>query len=96
MHIGSERVVIFGLFVARGFIDAEKMEKMFPPPESDVKIFVCGVSTRRYVCVPCVVNIRVKQQPPPMYNVLCGPREDEELSGVLADMGYKKEQVYKF
>lgn len=31
-----------------------------------------------------------------MYKALCGPREDEELTGVLADMGYKKEQVYKF
>jgi cytochrome-b5 reductase len=34
--------------------------------------------------------------PPPMYNALCGPRGEEELKGLLADMGYKKEQVYKF
>jgi cytochrome-b5 reductase len=34
--------------------------------------------------------------PPPMYNALCGPREEEELTGVLGEMGYKKEQVYKF
>merc|ERR1712232_966639 len=34
--------------------------------------------------------------PPPMYNALCGPRGENELTGLLADMGYKKEQVYKF
>mmetsp|Transcript_31217 Transcript_31217/g.65458 ORF Transcript_31217/g.65458 Transcript_31217/m.65458 type:complete len:341 (-) Transcript_31217:391-1413(-) len=34
--------------------------------------------------------------PPPMYNALCGPRGEDEVKGLLADMGYKKEQVYKF
>jgi cytochrome-b5 reductase len=34
--------------------------------------------------------------PPPMYQALCGPREEEELTGLLAEMGYAKEQVYKF
>ena len=34
--------------------------------------------------------------PPGMYGALCGPRDEEELSGVLADMGYSKEQVVKF
>jgi len=34
--------------------------------------------------------------PPPMYNALCGPREDENLTGLLGEMGYKADQVYKF
>jgi len=34
--------------------------------------------------------------PPPMYNAICGPRGDDEIKGLLAEMGYKKEQVYKF
>lgn len=34
--------------------------------------------------------------PPPMYNALTGPREDKELGGLLKEMGYKAEQVYKF
>ena len=34
--------------------------------------------------------------PPPMYDALCGPRQEEEISGLLANMGYKKDQVYKF
>ena len=34
--------------------------------------------------------------PPPMYSALCGPRGEDEIKGLLADMGYKKEQVYKF
>lgn len=31
-----------------------------------------------------------------MYSALCGPRGEDEVKGLLADMGYKKEQVYKF
>eukprot|EP00933_Yihiella_yeosuensis_P061292 TRINITY_DN6409_c0_g1_i1.p1 TRINITY_DN6409_c0_g1~~TRINITY_DN6409_c0_g1_i1.p1 ORF type:complete len:307 (-),score=69.23 TRINITY_DN6409_c0_g1_i1:115-948(-) len=34
--------------------------------------------------------------PPPMYKVFCGPREEAELTGLLADMGYTADQVYKF
>jgi len=34
--------------------------------------------------------------PPPMYNALSGPRGEDEVKGLLADMGYSKEQVYKF
>jgi cytochrome-b5 reductase len=34
--------------------------------------------------------------PPPMYSALCGPRDDKELTGLLAELGYKKEQVVKF
>lgn len=34
--------------------------------------------------------------PPPMYNALCGPRDQKELTGLLSDMEYTAEQVYKF
>jgi cytochrome-b5 reductase len=34
--------------------------------------------------------------PPPMYDALTGPRGEDEISGVLKEMGYKKQQVYKF
>ena len=34
--------------------------------------------------------------PPPMYNALCGPRDQKELTGALAEMGYTAEMVYKF
>jgi cytochrome-b5 reductase len=34
--------------------------------------------------------------PPPMYDALCGPRTAPELTGVLAKMGYKASQVFKF
>lgn len=34
--------------------------------------------------------------PPPMYGALCGPREEVALTGTLADMGFKAEQVFKF
>lgn len=34
--------------------------------------------------------------PPPMYTALCGPRDQPELTGLLADLGYSAEQVFKF
>jgi cytochrome-b5 reductase len=35
--------------------------------------------------------------PPPMYAALCGPREEhDKVTGILGEMGYKPEQVYKF
>ena len=34
--------------------------------------------------------------PPPMYAALSGPRKAKELTGVLAELGYKADQVVKF
>lgn len=34
--------------------------------------------------------------PPVMYDVLCGARGEEGVSGLLGEMGYSTEQVYKF
>jgi cytochrome-b5 reductase len=35
--------------------------------------------------------------PPPMYNALCGPRDKpEELTGILSEMGFTAERVFKF
>eukprot|EP00929_Paragymnodinium_shiwhaense_P034452 TRINITY_DN18746_c0_g1_i1.p1 TRINITY_DN18746_c0_g1~~TRINITY_DN18746_c0_g1_i1.p1 ORF type:complete len:282 (-),score=48.83 TRINITY_DN18746_c0_g1_i1:499-1344(-) len=34
--------------------------------------------------------------PPPMYDALCGPRTEKEVTGALGAMGYKADQVYKF
>jgi len=34
--------------------------------------------------------------PPIMYNIFCGPRGDKDLSGLLKEMGYSSNQVYKF
>jgi len=34
--------------------------------------------------------------PPAMYRTFCGPRDSPELTGVLKDMGYSADQVYKF
>ncbi len=35
--------------------------------------------------------------PTPMYHALCGPREEQEsISGILGDMGFSSQQVYKF
>ena len=34
--------------------------------------------------------------PPAMYEALCGPRDSKEVTGVLGEIGYTSEQVYKF
>ena len=45
-----------------------------------IKVFVCG--------------------PPPLYKAISGtktsPTEQGELSGILKELGYSQEQVYKF
>lgn len=45
---------------------------------------------------PSAANLVVVCGPPPMYDALCGPRDKPELTGLLADMGFAAEQVYKF
>lgn len=64
-----------------GFITKEYLENnLFKPTSENTKIFVCG--------------------PPPMYHAFSGPKlsptNQGELSGILADMGFTKEQVLKF
>mmetsp|Transcript_43080 Transcript_43080/g.48165 ORF Transcript_43080/g.48165 Transcript_43080/m.48165 type:complete len:451 (-) Transcript_43080:236-1588(-) len=34
--------------------------------------------------------------PPAMYQALCEPREEKEISGILQELGYTEQQVYKF
>ncbi|KAL9190004.1 hypothetical protein ACHAXT_009679 [Thalassiosira profunda] len=34
--------------------------------------------------------------PPIMYELLCGPRNEPEVTGVLGELGYTADQVYKF
>ncbi|KAI1815523.1 oxidoreductase NAD-binding domain-containing protein [Poronia punctata] len=65
----------------KGFITKDLLKTVLPEPkEGNIKIFVCG--------------------PPGMYKAISGtktsPRDQGELSGVLKELGYTKEQVYKF
>ena len=34
--------------------------------------------------------------PPIMYQILCGPRNESEVTGILGELGYTSEQVFKF
>ena len=65
----------------KGFITKELLKTVLPEPkEENIKIFVCG--------------------PPPMYKAISGgkisPKDQGELSGILKDLGYSKDQVFKF
>ncbi|POS78803.1 oxidoreductase NAD-binding domain-containing protein [Diaporthe helianthi] len=65
----------------KGFINKELLKTVLPgPKDGNVKIFVCG--------------------PPGLYKAISGPKvspkDQGELTGVLAELGYSKDQVYKF
>jgi len=65
----------------KGFITKELLKIVLPEPKSEnIKIFVCG--------------------PPGLYKAISGgkksPSDQGELAGVLKELGYSKEQVYKF
>ncbi|KAF1985654.1 NADH-cytochrome b5 reductase [Aulographum hederae CBS 113979] len=66
----------------KGFVTKELLKTVLPEPKEgdDVKVFVCG--------------------PPGLYKAVSGmkksPADQGELAGMLKDLGYSKEQVYKF
>ncbi|CAK36895.1 NADH-cytochrome b5 reductase 2 [Aspergillus awamori] len=65
----------------KGYISKELLKTVLPEPkEENIKIFVCG--------------------PPGMYKAISGtknsPTDQGELSGILKELGYSKEQVFKF
>ncbi|KAL8706078.1 MAG: hypothetical protein Q9201_000843 [Fulgogasparrea decipioides] len=64
-----------------GYISKELLKQVLPEPKvENIKLFVCG--------------------PPGMYKAISGmkksPSEQGELSGLLKELGYTEEQVYKF
>lgn len=66
----------------KGFVTKELLKTVMPEPKmgDKLKIFVCG--------------------PPGMYKAISGgkksPSDQGELTGILKELGYSKEQVYKF
>jgi cytochrome-b5 reductase len=66
----------------KGYVTKELLKTVCPDPKlgDKLKIFVCG--------------------PPPMYKAISGgkksPSDQGELTGMLAELGYTREQVYKF
>lgn len=63
-----------------GYVTKELIQKYMPAPSADSTVMVCG--------------------PPPMMKAITGPKAPDytqgELSGLLLDLGYTKEQVFKF
>ncbi|KAI1740391.1 oxidoreductase NAD-binding domain-containing protein [Xylaria scruposa] len=65
----------------KGYITKDLLKTVLPEPkEGNIKIFVCG--------------------PPGLYKAISGtkvsPKDQGELSGILKELGYTEEQVYKF
>ncbi|ORY12451.1 hypothetical protein BCR34DRAFT_512557 [Clohesyomyces aquaticus] len=66
----------------KGFVTKELLKTVLPEPKEGekIKIFVCG--------------------PPGMYKAISGgkksPSDQGELDGILKELGYSKDQVYKF
>jgi cytochrome-b5 reductase len=66
-----------------GYVTKQMLAERMPPPGSENRVFVCG--------------------PPPMVKAVCGAKgtkEDRngqgELSGMLKELGYSPEEVFKF
>jgi cytochrome-b5 reductase len=63
-----------------GYIDKAKLTKHFPAPKSCNFVYVCG--------------------PQGLYDSVSGPKAEDysqgPLSGILKELGYKSEQVFKF
>lgn len=65
----------------KGHINKDLLKTVMPEPkEGNIKIFVCG--------------------PPGLYKAISGakksPQDQGELDGILKELGYDKDQVYKF
>lgn len=65
----------------KGFMTKELLKEVLPDPKTEnIKVFVCG--------------------PPGMYKAISGtkpnPQEQGELTGILKELGYTSEQVFKF
>ena len=65
----------------KGFITKDLLKTVLPEPkEANLKIFVCG--------------------PPGLYKAISGtkksPQEQGELTGILKELGYGQDQVFKF
>lgn len=65
----------------KGFITKDLLKTVLPEPKAgNIKLFVCG--------------------PPGLYKAVSGgkvsPKDQGELSGALQELGYDKEQVFKF
>ena len=65
----------------KGFISKDLLKEVIPDPKSEnIKIFICG--------------------PPGLYKAISGaktsPQDQGELTGILKELGYTKEQVFKF
>lgn len=64
-----------------GFITKELLHQVLPEPKNEnIKVFVCG--------------------PPGLMNHISGnkksPKDQGDLVGILKELGYSKDQVYKF
>ena len=69
----------------RGFLDSELLEEYLPPSSKK------GEDNHDDDVLILVCG------PPPMYQALCGPRqESEKVSGILGQMGFTSKEVYKF
>ncbi|OTB05101.1 hypothetical protein M426DRAFT_22208 [Hypoxylon sp. CI-4A] len=66
---------------AKGHINKDLLKTVLPEPKNEnIKVFVCG--------------------PPGLYKAISGtkvsPTDQGELAGILKELGYSKDQVYKF
>jgi len=81
-----------GRFICKHVLSAE-------PSTSDWmgdKGFISSNLIRKYSAPPQEDVLVMVCGPPAMYSFLCGPQNQSDVGGILGDMGYSADQVYKF
>ena len=86
VHVLSDEPSLSSWNGRRGFLDAELLAEYLPSSSLSSSASDRDSDVLILVCGP-----------PPMYEALCGPRQETKLvSGILGQMGFTSKEVYKF
>jgi len=81
-----------------GIIDAAKIKKTMPPPGPNMRLFVCGPDKfMSNICgTPVFVAAQWSRSNPLQPFAAIGHSNAQDLGGVLKDLGYNSDMVYRF
>lgn len=89
-------------WASKGRVTKELLKTvLFEPGKGNNKIFVCGPPgmSRQTLIHPPICNLLINVSAG-MYKAISGgkksPKDQGELSGILKELGYSKDEVFKF
>lgn len=88
---------------SKGYVTADLLKSLLPAPAPDMSIFVCGTNC---ISFPVFMGVFVAEfrgvlvGPPPMMKAISGDKNPDKsqgpLTGILAQLGYTSDHVFKF